>query len=517
MPSVNLDALIRREDFEIKPEETLDASVSYAAKVNELESKAYFYNALRKPDFQRETTEWDPRRVATLIKTFVDGDLIPAVILWKNRDLLFVIDGSHRLSALIAWVQDDYGDGPRSQSFFENQITDEQKEIAHRTREIVHKEIGSYRAHQDAAASPERASPEVAARARRLASIAVQLQWVQGDASKAQESFIRINQQAAKITPEELVLIRKRAQANVIAARAIRKRATGHQYWSKFGVVEQGAIRGLAVDVHQMLFEPPPRSPIRSIEVSAGGSVDSGAALRMVYDLINLCIETPATSADERGEKTIEYLTRCRRVMRMILSNHPSSLGLHPAVYFYSWTGRQQPIQFLVIAQLVIDMDKAHRFDEFTRLRRKLESFLVSNQLMLQQLVRKFGSKLSGFKHLRGYYDDVLGLLKRGVDPGDAAEELKKDSRYSYLAPDETMGGKEFSAHVKAGTAMKGLIASAARCSICGGLLPFQAMSFDHRLRKEDGGLGVADNAALAHPYCNTGFKEGCLARGEAI
>src|SRR5690349_18679888 len=106
---VNLDALIPREDFEVFTDKD-DAPVPLTISVRNLERRDFFYLALRKPDFQRETAEWDPKRVVGLIRTFVDGDLIPAVILGNNRELLLVIDGSHRLSALIAWVQDDYGD-----------------------------------------------------------------------------------------------------------------------------------------------------------------------------------------------------------------------------------------------------------------------------------------------------------------------------------------------------------------------------------------------------------------------
>ena len=40
----------------------------------------FFSSILRKPDFQRETTHWLPEKVAELIKAFVGGDLIPAVI-----------------------------------------------------------------------------------------------------------------------------------------------------------------------------------------------------------------------------------------------------------------------------------------------------------------------------------------------------------------------------------------------------------------------------------------------------
>jgi len=44
--------------------------------------------------------------------------LIPAIILWNSGRYIFTIDGAHRLSALIAWVLDDYGDGIISQTFF---------------------------------------------------------------------------------------------------------------------------------------------------------------------------------------------------------------------------------------------------------------------------------------------------------------------------------------------------------------------------------------------------------------
>ena len=43
-----------------------------------------------------------------LIESFLDGELIPAVILWQSATHIFVIDGGHRLSALLAWAHDDY-------------------------------------------------------------------------------------------------------------------------------------------------------------------------------------------------------------------------------------------------------------------------------------------------------------------------------------------------------------------------------------------------------------------------
>src|SRR5579862_8827832 len=86
--NINLDSLIPREDFETNRDG--DAPVKQTIDIKDLEPEAFFYLALRKPDFQRETLEWDAKRVVGLIQTFVEGDLVPAVILWKNKELLFV-------------------------------------------------------------------------------------------------------------------------------------------------------------------------------------------------------------------------------------------------------------------------------------------------------------------------------------------------------------------------------------------------------------------------------------------
>jgi hypothetical protein len=199
---VNLDALIAREDFEVIGQGD-EAPTKLAIEIRELEHDQFFFGGLRKPDFQRETSEWDPKRVAGLVRTFLEEELIPAVILWKNKDLYFVIDGSHRLSALIAWVQDDYGAGKRSQEFWGHSIPDDQIELANRTKTLIEKEFGSYKDHRDAIANPSAYGPDIIARARRMATISLQLQWVKGNSKNAENSFIRINQQAANITPRK--------------------------------------------------------------------------------------------------------------------------------------------------------------------------------------------------------------------------------------------------------------------------------------------------------------------------
>jgi hypothetical protein len=85
---VNLDALIPREDFEIEvpSREGGDERLRPSIQITDLEAGTFLYEALRKPDFQRETAEWDPVRVAGLVRTFINGDLIPGAL---QRNSLF--------------------------------------------------------------------------------------------------------------------------------------------------------------------------------------------------------------------------------------------------------------------------------------------------------------------------------------------------------------------------------------------------------------------------------------------
>lgn len=507
---VNLDALIPREDFAVQGSGD-EAPALQTIQVRDLEKVSFFFGAIRKPDFQRETSEWAPQRVVGLIKTFIEGELIPAIILWKNRDLIFVIDGSHRLSALIAWVQDDYGDGAVSHSFFENFIPEEQQKVAKLTRELVAKQIGSYDNYRKAIENPEAFGPDVVARTRRLGSLGLQLQWVRGDAHKAEDSFIRINQQAAMIKPPELELIKSRKKPGAIAARAIIRRGTGHKYWSLFSLAAQGEIQEIAADIHELMFEPNLRYPLKTLDLPAGGSVYSGTALRMVFDLISLSVGAADTADDEEGGRTIDYLRRTRRVMRMVLSNHPSSLGLHPAIYFYSWTGKQQPILFLVMATLMVKLERNKGIDEFVRFRARFEEFLIKNRSLLNQVIRKFGTKDSGAKHLTDFYEFVLHEIAEGGGIESTVQSLIAAKNFSYIQPAETpykgVPGAKFSNQVKSGAVMSQLLPTALRCAICKGYLPTQAISIDHVERRADGGSSGSENAAMTHPYCNSTYK----------
>ena len=65
---VNLDALIPREDFETVPaSDPTDSDITYTLRVTDLTSDSFLYPTLRKPDFQRETSNWTSQTIAEFV------------------------------------------------------------------------------------------------------------------------------------------------------------------------------------------------------------------------------------------------------------------------------------------------------------------------------------------------------------------------------------------------------------------------------------------------------------------
>jgi hypothetical protein len=342
--NVILDALIPREDFEVKDDSSGTTRNISTIGVKDLEYDSFFFAALRKPDFQRETNEWDANRVLSLIESFISGDLIPAVILWRSSaSYTFVIDGAHRISALASWINNNYGDGKISKQFYDSMIPREQIEGADITRKMVQKKIGLFSDYQLASRNPEKVEPHIAEKAKSIGTLAIQLQWVEGDAKKAENSFFKINQQAAYIDKTELKLLNARRKPNGISTRAILRSGKGHKYWSSYSPVCQEEIQNLAKEINDIIFQPALTNPIKTLDLPLGGKNFSSQGQSLILELVNKTnnhADTDKLADDSNGLQTINFLKNCLKVVRRMNSVHASSLGLHPAVYLYSKDGR---------------------------------------------------------------------------------------------------------------------------------------------------------------------------------
>ncbi|MBA2848246.1 hypothetical protein HNQ76_000592 [Thermosulfuriphilus ammonigenes] len=440
--------------------------------------------------------------------------MIPAIILWRSSSgYLFVIDGSHRLSSLAAWVNDDYGDGKISKMFYDGIIPDEQIKIAEKTRKLVNSIVGSYSDFELALTHPDKVRPDIVKNAKNLAALAIQLQWVEGDASKAENSFFKINQQAAPINQTELTLLKTRRKPNSIAARAIIRSGKGHKYWSKFDEDKQLEIQRIATEINEILFEPKLITPIKTLDVPIGGKRYSAQTLPLILDFVNISNKiTQSTNLkdDITGDETIKFLKNTLKVARLINSNHPSSLGLHPIIYFYSKDGRHKPALFYGVIKFVIDLKERKKLKDFIQVRTGIEKILWDYDYLIQQINRKYRSAIRSYPYISNFLFQAMSyLIKEGSVEKTIHMLIQTDFSYLMLETprQKQTDKKDFDNYKKSLVYIKEAIDNAPKCKICGGLIHRNAISIDHIQRKQDGGKATIENAQITHPFCNTGVK----------
>ena len=509
---VSLDALIPRDAFEIQDQSKRNSGKNIQ---NIGIQNTYFYSCLRKPDFQRETNQWDAAKICDFIESFLDGDLIPAVIIWQSSSsYVFVVDGSHRLSSLLAWINDDYGDGEISQKFYDGNISEEQKKAATETRKLIKEKIGAYKDYESWLSKPGQVDPKMQERLGNFAVGAILLQWVEGDVRKAEESFFKINQKAVPISETEMRLLQARKTPNGVAARAIVRSGNGHKYWSDFSEKKQDEIEKVAQEIHQLIFHPKLSNPIKTLDVPIVGNLSSSDKLELILEFINIVNNISTDNQlgeDSEGDKTIKLLKECKKVAQRINSNDPSSLGLHPLVYFYTQQGKPKIGSFYGVVSLILHLQQTKSWSKLIKVRKEFE-WVIWNYDMVPQLVAKKSDALQARELVRDFYLEVINKLSGGVDKKNVIKEIISDKKLGNLKTQKKtdkgeIQSKEFSRETKAFTYIRKALPGCPVCQLCGGYLPSRFNSIDHITRKADGGLGTLENAQLAHFYCNSTDK----------
>lgn len=515
---VNLDAMIERADFAVISEssEVITEKIDKIS-LRDLEREAHLLPNLRKPDFQRETNHWSPEQVASLVQCFAEGDLIPSVILWSSTQYIFVIDGGHRLSALRAWIEDDYGVGPISMQFFGYQITDDQRKAADETRRLIEKRVGSWQHWRTKNQQPNLAEID-RIKAKNLSTRAIPVQWVPGDVERAEASFYKINTQGTPLDDIEELLIRNRKRPVPIAARSIIRAGMGHKYWSRFTETNKKRIEEQAKALYQVLFEPELEAPIKTLDLPLGGVAGVRTALSLLIDFVlvanrnqqGLPAKVEDQTADETGESTIWVLEKSLALAQRMTGNDSGSLGLHPAVYFYGSSGRHSPPLFMGMATLIarkVSNNDDGFYRIFTECRKTLEDTPVKNKPLLTPIIQQLRSG-KRYEAIANLLDQMIKNIKAGTSPTEQQIVDWAGVSGKVFVGSEITTGRSFSEDTKSAVYLKQALERALRCPICEGYLdPQKSVSYDHQIRLREGGNGSEGNCQLTHPYCNQSIK----------
>jgi len=433
----------------------------------------------------------------------------------------------------MAWILDDYGDRETSIKFYNNRIQAEQRSIAERTRRLVNKEIGSFadiKAEQRNAGS----NPKLSSYAAALPHSGIQLQWLKkSEAEKAEQAFFTINQSAVKIDATELKILDTRFKPNAIIARAIVRNATGHKYWGSFSAGSILKIEESARNINELLFTPPLSPPIKTLELPIAGHGYGSQSLPLIYELANLAnglpVEDPSKHKTKRLTKkrnsneaiitqvapdekeTLRLLNNTLQLARKMTGMHPSSLGLHPAVYFYSASGRHQPTAVLAMSAIVHDMKNKNSLHAFCDVRSDFEEFLLEHKDFINQITRKTGSMAKGLKLLKEYLEFVIGGLQEGLGRTEVKNNLANSDKFSFIQIPSLVFStqvKNFSTPAKQHAFLEEALEAAITCKICDSRKDGKSMTADHMTDKRLGGAASPDNLQYVHPFCNSSYKE---------
>lgn len=516
---VNLDAMIKRADFAFSDDVGLTFEQFNTIPARELISGGLTGSILRKPDFQRETNHWTPEQVVSLLECYIHGDLIPSVILWRSPSYLFVIDGGHRLSVLKAWMEDDYGDGQISHKMFGHEISSEQKKAAEATRKLVKERVNTWAYYKSLQEDEEDITQEQRTKLLTLTSRGLPVQWVQGNADKAETSFFNINMKGTPLDQLEELLLRNRKKPVPIAARAIIRAGRGHKYWSSFDPSIADRIETEAKNLHRLLFNPEINRPIKTLDLPLGGSKGVRAAVQVLIDFIlfanrkQQCDVPKVVSFEDDidGQSTVAAIKKVTALASRITGNDKGSLGLHPAIYYYGPTGRHSTPMFLgtssLIAEKLANNDKLF-FQKFTKIRSALEELLIQHKDLIAVILQK---NISTFRVPR--YHQFLDAIISALSDGENADEqtIIKFSNLEgkIIAGDFIKSNSKITDEQKSKLFINVALRHGIKCPICDGYIDAEkSVSYDHIVRVREGGNGAAENSQLTHPFCNQSVKQ---------
>ncbi|MEI8379348.1 MAG: HNH endonuclease signature motif containing protein [Planctomycetota bacterium] len=137
---------------------------------------------------------------------------------------------------------------------------------------------------------------------------------------------------------------------------------------------------------------------------------------------------------------------------------------------------------------------------------------MIEHKHFISALGHTYGGRTRSLDLLVSMFRSVFEQLTNGITGDDIEASLLRESPSialkSAAEKREPSRRSKFSSDDKSASFLQQAMDSPNRCNICGARLHVRGINIDHKIRKQDGGSGSADNGQPTHPYCNSGFKE---------
>ena len=203
-------------------------------------------------------------------------------------------------------------------------------------------------------------------------------------------------------------------------------------------------------------------------------------------------------------------LRNAHEVLNRVSGKDRGSLGLHPAIYFYTETGKYSRYLFLGMVALIQEKLRNNNsgwFKCFTSVRPAVEKFLLQNKSIIGMVVVNLNktTRVDKLRDLINWLVDEFSN-QREVTIELAIASLGLTGRILDVRAIKTSGNIDDD--TRAAVYLKAALPNAMLCPICQGVLdPNKSATYDHIQRLREGGTGDLDNVQMVYPYCNTGYK----------
>lgn len=522
----------------------------------------------RKPDFQRATWAWEPEECVDLLEAALNSHVVPSVILWLSpENHRYVLDGAHRISVLLAWVTDDWGENAPGVSSSTMQVG--AKRAAEKVRELLEqRNIGRY-ADWDAAArkyedlrdrniEPEfggeltnkelHYAKEVRGWESNLAGFPIL--WVHGDYSVAERSFLKINKTGRRLSEWETALVENRESSFARTVVSMANAAEASRCWPVRDADGKALPHTVAneiktllsrvSDLSELVLEPAYLVPIRSAEQPLLAISAPRPDLRPIYlsELLAVTQGTKGLKADQRklleGSKGaspreivaegLVIVDNALDAVRNIEGPSPRSLSLVSLLYFYNQAGSYvRSLLYGLLYWLANGDEEAieKRKLLFTKYRGAIEAILLEKRDdLIGNISRRRGSGPEVTYQVASFYQRLLELLVQydgRIDDKDFKSELEQVILLagSGGSTPQTGGGapvsqsRLFRGQLRSQVQARDILKALGKCELCGGfIISGQNTQLDHIQEHSKGGATTLDNARQTHPYCNNSRRK---------
>lgn len=151
---------------------------------------------------------------------------------------------------------------------------------------------------------------------------------------------------------------------------------------------------------------------IKTMDLPLGGKNHASNSLNMTIDLLTT-LEVNSSDDDTDEKLTLNALKDIKKTLYRLNSNHPSSLGLHPAIYIYSSVGNFRVSSFNSMIAFTQYLTNKKKLNVFTKHRENFEKIIYSSEHIIQQIVRKARQANKAIQPLVDFYIHVLDSLEK--------------------------------------------------------------------------------------------------------